>query len=117
MYRSKELGRNTYQFLDANLAERRLKQHTLETALRAALKDGKLELHYQPIVNIPDRSIVGAEALLRWSDPEHGDVPPQVFVPLAEEAGLIHSLGEWVLRTRPRRSRNGAATGCRSTCR
>ncbi|MBK6395855.1 MAG: PAS domain-containing protein [Betaproteobacteria bacterium] len=99
MYRSKELGRNTYQFVDANLAERRLKQHTLETALRAAVKEGALELHYQPVVRISDRSIVGAEALLRWSDPEHGDVPPQVFVPLAEEAGLIHSLGEWVLRT------------------
>jgi diguanylate cyclase (GGDEF)-like protein/PAS domain S-box-containing protein len=99
MYRSKELGRNTYQFLDQNLAERRLKQHTLETALRAALKEGRLELHYQPVVNIPDRAVVGAEALLRWHDAEHGDVPPQVFVPLAEEAGLIHSLGEWVLRT------------------
>jgi diguanylate cyclase (GGDEF)-like protein/PAS domain S-box-containing protein len=99
MYRSKELGRNTYQFLDANLAERRLKQHSLETALRAALKDGVLELHYQPVVNIADRAVVGAEALLRWTDPEHGSVPPTVFVPLAEESGLIHSLGEWVLKT------------------
>ena len=98
MYRSKELGRNTYQFVDAHLAERRLKQHTLETALRAALKEGLLELHYQPVVRIADRAIVGAEALLRWNDPEHGDVPPQAFVPLAEEAGLIHTLGEWVLR-------------------
>ena len=99
MYRAKELGRNTYQFLDANLAEHRLRQHTLETALRAALKEGKLELHYQPVVDILDRAVVGAEALLRWHDEEHGDVPPQTFVPLAEEAGLIHSLGEWVLRT------------------
>ena len=99
MYRSKELGRNTYQFLDANLAEHRLRQHTLETALRAALREGRLELHFQPVVSIDDRAIVGAEALLRWHDDEHGDVPPQVFVPLAEEAGLIHSLGEWVLRT------------------
>ncbi|CAG0957917.1 putative signaling protein [Burkholderiales bacterium] len=99
MYRSKELGRNTYQFLDANLAQRRLKQHSLETALRAALKEGSLELHYQPVVRISDRAVIGAEALLRWIDPEHGEVPPQVFVSLAEEAGLIHSLGEWVLRT------------------
>jgi diguanylate cyclase (GGDEF)-like protein/PAS domain S-box-containing protein len=99
MYRSKELGRNTYQFLDANLAEHRLRQHTLETALRAALKDGLLRLHYQPVVRIVDRAVVGAEALLRWSDPEHGSVPPQVFIPLAEESGLIHALGEWVLKT------------------
>src|SRR5439155_880849 len=73
MYRSKELGRNTFQFLDANLAEHRLKQHTLETALRGALSNGTLKLHYQPVVRITDRAIVGAEALLRWSDPEHGN--------------------------------------------
>jgi diguanylate cyclase (GGDEF)-like protein/PAS domain S-box-containing protein len=99
MYRSKELGRNTYQFFDADLAERRLKQHTLETALRTAVKENALRLYYQPVVRIADKAIVGAEALLRWHDEEHGDVPPQVFVPLAEESGLIHSLGEWVLRT------------------
>ena len=99
MYRSKELGRNTYQFLDANLAEHRVKQHALETSLRAALKDGLLELYYQPVVRITDRAIVGAEALLRWEGSEHGSVPPTVFIPLAEESGLIHALGEWVMRT------------------
>ncbi len=99
MYRSKELGRNTFQFLDADLAERRLRQHTLETALRGALSNGTLKLHYQPVVRIADRAIVGAEALLRWTDPEHGSIPPNVFIPLAEESGLIHSLGEWVVRT------------------
>lgn len=98
MYRSKELGRNTYQFLDANLAEHRLRQHTLETSLRTALKEGTLELHYQPVVRIADGAILGAEALLRWTDPEHGSVPPAVFIPLAEESGLIHTLGEWVLQ-------------------
>ncbi len=99
MYRSKELGRNTFQYLDADLAQRRAQQHTLETALRAALKDNALKLHYQPVLRVSDRAVIGAEALLRWSDPEHGSVPPQVFIPLAEESGLIHSLGEWVLRT------------------
>ncbi len=99
MYRSKELGRNTYQFLDADLAQRRLKQHTLESALRTALKDGLLQLHYQPVVRIADHAVIGAEALLRWNDPEHGHVPPQVFIPLAEESGLIHALGEWVLKS------------------
>jgi len=99
MYRSKELGRNTYQFFDADLAERRLKQHTLETALRTAVKNGALALHYQPVMRISDRVVVGAEALLRWRDENHGEIPPKVFIPLAEESGLIHVLGEWVLRT------------------
>jgi diguanylate cyclase (GGDEF)-like protein/PAS domain S-box-containing protein len=99
MYRSKELGRNTYQFFDADLAARRLKQHTLESSLRIAVKECALKLHYQPIVRIADRKIIGAEALLRWHDEEHGEIAPQVFIPLAEESGLIHILGDWVLKT------------------
>ncbi|MEP6998143.1 MAG: EAL domain-containing protein, partial [Betaproteobacteria bacterium] len=99
MYRSKELGRNTYQFFDADLAARRLKQHTLESALRIAVKECSLTLHYQPIVRIAEKRIVGAEALLRWHDEEHGEIAPQVFIPLAEESGLIHILGDWVLRS------------------
>jgi len=106
MYRSKELGRNTYQFLDASLAERRVRQHSLESSLRTALRTGKLALHYQPLVRVADRRVIGAEALLRWNDPEHGDVPPQVFIPVAEESGLIHALGEWVLAS--------AAAQCRA---
>ncbi len=102
MYRSKELGRNTYQFLDADLAADRVRQHSLERALRVALKDDALQLHYQPMVRIDDARVIGAEALLRWYDPEHGEVPPPVFIPLAEESGLIHALGEWVLRTAAR---------------
>ena len=99
MYRSKELGRNTYQFFDADLAAHRLAQHTLERALRTAVKEEALTLHYQPVVRMTDKAIVGAEALLRWHDAEHGYVPPKVFIPLAEESGLIHALGDWVLRT------------------
>jgi diguanylate cyclase (GGDEF)-like protein/PAS domain S-box-containing protein len=99
MYRSKELGRNTYQFFDSALAARRFKQHTLESALRTAVKENALRLHYQPIVRIADGAIIGAEALLRWRDPEHGEVSPHVFVPLAEESGLIHALGDWVLKS------------------
>ena len=99
MYRSKELGRNTYQFFDADLAARRINHHTLEKALRIAVKENTLTLHYQPVIRITDRAIVGAEALLRWNDPEHGDIAPQVFIPLAEESGLIHVLGDWVLRS------------------
>jgi len=99
MYHSKELGRNTFQFLDADLAQHRLRQHRLESALRNALKDGLLRLHYQPVVRLSDNAIVGAEALLRWTDAEYGSVSPKVFIALAEESGLIHALGEWVLRS------------------
>jgi EAL domain-containing protein (putative c-di-GMP-specific phosphodiesterase class I) len=71
----------------------------LETALRTAVMEEALILHYQPVVRIEDQAIVGAEALLRWHDQVHGDVPPKVFIPLAEESGLIHALGDWVMRT------------------
>ena len=98
MYRSKELGRNTFQFLDADLAARRLRQHTLETALRDAVKHEALTLYYQPVIRMSDRRVVGAEALLRWHDTSLGDVAPRVFIPIAEESGLIHALGEWVVR-------------------
>ena len=69
-----------FQYLDADLAQQRLRQHTLESALRNALKDGLLRLHYQPIVRVADNAIVGAEALLRWNDAEHGNVSPKVFI-------------------------------------
>src|SRR4029434_9660837 len=65
----------------------------------ASLKQILRKRHSQPIVSFADRSVVGAEALLRWDDPVHGSVSPKVFVALAEESGLIHSLGEWVLRS------------------
>jgi predicted signal transduction protein with EAL and GGDEF domain len=98
MYRSKELGRNTFQFLDADLAQHRVRQHALETSLRAALKANLLKLHYQPIVSLRPvrRRRRGAAALGR---PGPRQRSPKVFVALAEESGLIHSLGEWVLRS------------------
>jgi predicted signal transduction protein with EAL and GGDEF domain len=78
MYRSKELGRNTFQFLDADLAQHRVRQHALETSLRAALKANQLKLHYQPIVSLVQTGpVVAAEALLRWDDPFHGSVSPK----------------------------------------
>src|SRR6266566_2617069 len=63
---AKPQRRNTFQFFDADLAAHRLEQHTLETALRAAVKENALRLHYQPVIRLSDNAVVGAEALLRW---------------------------------------------------
>ena len=98
MYLAKERGRNSFEFyhteLDAEVNERL----ALSNSLRRAVRAGELEVHYQPQVDMRTGRILGAEALLRWNDPELGMVPPSTFIPLAEESGLIVKMGEFVLR-------------------
>ena len=98
MYRAKALGKAGYQVFTAELREYAVSLMTLETDLRGALERRELEVYYQPIISVGDRRPIGFEALVRWQHPVHGLVPPQEFVPLAEELGLMAELDLWVLR-------------------
>jgi len=98
LYFAKNEGRNNYQFYKQSLSQKNPELLKLEKSLRHALEYDEFVLFYQPRVNIATGKITGMEALLRWYHPEMGVVSPNVFIPLAEESGLIVSIGEWVLR-------------------
>ncbi len=111
MYHAKELGRNGFRLFSAELAARRTQRMQVETALRRALRDGELELHYQPIVDIASGEVRHVEALIRWNDPERGLMLPQGFIPLAEESGLGHAIGHWVIEAACRQARTWRDAG------
>ncbi|KIL51547.1 histidine kinase [Jeotgalibacillus alimentarius] len=97
MYVAKEYG-STYHYFTHLLREKNVERSNLLNALHQAVEKDELEVYYQPKVNYQTKEITGVEALLRWTHPELGKVPPDKFIPLAEETGVILKLGNWVLR-------------------
>ena len=97
MYHAKESGKNAVRSFSGTMSVRSLEYLDLEHSLRSAISNGELALHYQPKMSLKTGDVTGFEALVRWNHPERGPVSPAKFVPIAEEAGLIIDLSEWVL--------------------
>ena len=111
MYRAKSAGRGGFQLYDRSMNAQALERLQMEAHLRRALERNEFVLHYQPRVEAASGRIVGAEALIRWQHPEHGLLPPMEFIPLAEDAGLIIPIGEWVIEAACRQTAAWRAQG------
>ncbi|HKJ04062.1 MAG TPA: EAL domain-containing protein [Geopsychrobacteraceae bacterium] len=99
MYAAKEQGRASYSFFSDEMNHKIMENHDLERGLRRALYQREFHLVYQPQFDLQTEHLVGSEALLRWTDPDKGLIPPDKFIPVAEKTGLIGPIGEWVLRS------------------
>jgi len=98
MYQAKENGRQSYQFFKPSMNVRAVERQSIEESLRRAMERQEFTLNYQPTIDLRTGEITGAEALLRWTHPVRGPVPPAQFIPVAEDCGLILPIGKWVLR-------------------
>ncbi len=97
MYQAKKEGRNTYQFFMESMNRIIHERFSIDRDLRKAIKNNEFILYYQPQIRLADRKIVGAEALIRWHHPHRGMIPPDKFIPIAEETGMIIDINKWVL--------------------
>ncbi len=97
MYKAKAEGYNKYVFYNSSFKDNISRKNEIEALLRNADLQTEFELVYQPQFTLPDKKLIGAEALIRWKSPEHGYIPPSIFVPIAEEINYISRIGKWVL--------------------
>ncbi|MEO1019328.1 MAG: GGDEF domain-containing phosphodiesterase, partial [Pseudomonadota bacterium] len=111
LYEAKAAGRRTFKWFHAEMDEVLHRRQLLETGLRQAFEEDRLELHFQPQVDLSTRHIVGVEALIRWTDPTLGRVSPSVLIEVANQCGLILELGAWIIETACQRAASWAEQG------